>query len=127
MFTLKPDGGKNTDGGQKCLSVPRAKYITPTNKEKKILSHNQLSLAKMNFDVVALQRSKLESDVSFSFTGMNETTQFVDLSRNSLEFDLPKSLVTLDLNHNKIKGSLPVEMTALNLQFAECQLQQAVR
>lgn len=92
------------------------------------LSHNQLSgnipvsLGKMNFDVIELQRNKLEGDASFIFSGKNKTTQFVDLSRNLLEFDLsevefPSTLVSLDLNHNKIKGSLPVGLTALNLQF----------
>lgn len=92
------------------------------------LSHNQLSgnvpasLGKMDFDTLELQRNKLEGDASFLLSGRNKTTQFVDLSRNLLEFDLsavefPNSLVSLDINHNKIKGSLPVGLTGLNLQF----------
>ncbi|XP_062168237.1 polygalacturonase inhibitor-like [Alnus glutinosa] len=91
------------------------------------LSHNQLtgkipaSFAKMDFSVIDLSRNKLEGDASVVF-GSNKTTQIVDLSRNLLQFDLskvqfPKSLTSLDLNHNNITGSIPVAMTALNLQF----------
>ncbi|KAF3442613.1 hypothetical protein FNV43_RR16529 [Rhamnella rubrinervis] len=91
------------------------------------LSHNQLSgpipasLANMDFNVVDLSRNKLEGDASIIF-GSNKTTQSVDLSRNLLEFDLskaefPESLTSLDVNHNKIRGSLPTELTTLNLQY----------
>ncbi|KAB1202820.1 Polygalacturonase inhibitor [Morella rubra] len=91
------------------------------------LSHNQLSgtipssFANMDFSVIDLSRNKLVGDASVVF-GANKTTQIVDLSRNLFQFDLskvvfPKSLTSLDLNHNKITGSIPVEMTALNLQF----------
>ena len=42
--------------------------------------------------------------------------------RKLLEFNLSKvvfakSLITLDLNHSRIYGSIPVEITALKLQF----------
>ncbi|GMN64301.1 hypothetical protein TIFTF001_033387 [Ficus carica] len=92
-----------------------------------VLSHNQLSgklpasLGKKDFNYIDLSRNKLEGDASPLF-GANKTAQIVDLSRNMLEFDLskvefPKSLVSLDLNHNRITGSLPVGLTALdNLQ-----------
>ncbi|GMY14145.1 polygalacturonase inhibiting protein [Fagus crenata] len=91
------------------------------------LSHNQLigliptSFANMDFSVIDLSRNKLVGDASVIF-GSNKTTQIVDLSRNLLEFNLskvvfPKSLTSLDVNHNKIFGSIPVELTTLNLQF----------
>ena len=90
------------------------------------LSHNQLSgkvpasLGKKDFISINLSRNELEGDVSFLFSP-RKTTLGVDLSRNYLEFDLskvefPKSLTWLDLNHNRITGSLPVGLTALNLQ-----------
>ncbi|XP_050227622.1 polygalacturonase inhibitor [Mercurialis annua] len=91
------------------------------------LSHNQLSgkipasLGNMDFDVIDLSRNKLEGDASMLF-GSSKTTQFIDLSRNVLEFDFskvvfPSSLTNLDVNHNKIYGSIPQQMTQLNLQF----------
>ncbi|KAM4078034.1 hypothetical protein ACB094_09G005400 [Castanea mollissima] len=91
------------------------------------LSHNQLtgsipsSFAHMDFSYIDLSRNKLEGDASVVF-GSNKTTQIVDLSRNLLKFNLskvvfPKSLPSLDLNHNDIYGGLPVELTTLNLQY----------
>ncbi|KAJ4728954.1 Polygalacturonase-inhibitor protein [Melia azedarach] len=92
------------------------------------LSHNQLSgkipasLGNMDFNVIDLSRNKLEGDASFLF-GTKKTTQTIDVSRNMLEFDLskvefPESLISLDLNHNKIFGSIPAQITSLtNLQF----------
>ncbi|KAH7853381.1 hypothetical protein Vadar_001783 [Vaccinium darrowii] len=60
----------------------------------------------------------LSGDLSFMF-GSNKTTQIFDFSRNMFEFNLsnvvfPASLLSLKLNHNKIFGSLPVGLTALN-------------
>ncbi|MGI4370284.1 hypothetical protein ACR2V4_27215, partial [Klebsiella pneumoniae] len=51
-----------------------------------------------------------------------KTIQIVDFSRNMFQFDLskvvfPQSLTSLDLNHNKIYGSLPVGLTTLDLQY----------
>ncbi|BFG38214.1 hypothetical protein CerSpe_244880 [Prunus speciosa] len=91
------------------------------------LSHNQLSgniptsLAKLNFNRIDFSRNKLEGDASMIF-GLNKTTQIVDLSRNLLEFNLSKvefskSLISLDLNHNQITGSIPVGLTQVDLQF----------
>ncbi|EXC30880.1 Polygalacturonase inhibitor [Morus notabilis] len=88
------------------------------------LSHNQLSwkipasLGNKDFNYVDLSWNKLEGGAAVLF-GLNKTTQVVDLSRNVLEFDMsdvefPKSLVSLDMNHNRITGSLPVGMTALD-------------
>ncbi|WCJ33962.1 Polygalacturonase inhibitor [Euphorbia peplus] len=91
------------------------------------LSHNQLSgeipksLGNLDFSVIDFSRNKLEGDASMLF-GPNKTTQVIDLSRNLLEFDLskvvfPADFGSLDLNHNKIYGSIPDEMTKLRLQF----------
>lgn len=89
-----------------------------------VLSHNQLtgkipaSLGNMlTFSRVDLSRNKLQGDASVFF-GLNKMLQYVDFSRNLLEFDLskvefPENLYWLDLNHNKITGSLPVGLTTL--------------
>ncbi|KAK2979813.1 hypothetical protein RJ640_010704 [Escallonia rubra] len=91
------------------------------------LSHNQLtgsvpkSLGSLNFTTLDFSRNKLVGDISFLF-GTNKTIQIVDFSRNMFEFDLskvkfPASLTSLDLNHNKIFGSLPASLTSLNFQY----------
>lgn len=92
------------------------------------LSHNQLSgpvprSLGNNFTYqLDFSRNKLEGDVSFLF-GKNKTLPIIDLSRNLFEFDLSKvefndNLQYLDLNHNKIYGSLPQGLAQLsNLQF----------
>ncbi|KAI4300726.1 hypothetical protein L6164_034068 [Bauhinia variegata] len=88
------------------------------------LSHNQLSgtiptsLKNLNSNRIDLSRNKFEGDASVLF-GPNKTTQIVDLSRNSFAFDLskvqfPRSLISLDLNHNKIYGSIPAGLTAVD-------------
>ncbi|KAK6145980.1 hypothetical protein DH2020_019849 [Rehmannia glutinosa] len=87
------------------------------------LSHNQLSgsipraWGDLNFTSVLFDRNRLEGDISFLF-GKNKTVQNVDFSRNMLRFDLsnvefPDSLSTLDLNHNRIYGSLPEGLAKL--------------
>ncbi|XP_062082879.1 polygalacturonase inhibitor-like [Humulus lupulus] len=94
-----------------------------------VLSHNQLSGKipaslgiKKDFANIDLSWNKLEGDPKALF-GSDKKVEYVDLSRNLLEFDMskvdfPKSLTWLDVNHNKITGSLPVGLTALNdLQF----------
>ena len=92
-----------------------------------VLSHNQLSgkipasMGKKDFGYIDLSRNKLEGDASVLF-GPNKKTPIIDLSRNLLEFDLSKvkfqkGLTWLDLNHNKIFGSLPPDLTKLNLQL----------
>ncbi|KAL4339669.1 hypothetical protein GQ457_08G016420 [Hibiscus cannabinus] len=91
------------------------------------LSHNQLSgtipasLANMDFNTIDLSRNMLQGDASVLF-GSNKTTFRIDLSRNMFQFDLsklqfPNSLANLDLNHNKIMGSIPARLTELDLQF----------
>ncbi|XP_027176641.1 polygalacturonase inhibitor-like [Coffea eugenioides] len=109
-------------------SIPDSFGRFAGNTPDLFLSHNMLSgpvpksLGNVNFSIqIDFSRNKLEGDASFLF-GKNKTIQFVDLSRNLFEFDLskvefPDSLTNLDLNHNKIFGSLPVGLTELNLQF----------
>lgn len=86
-----------------------------------ILGHNQLtgkvpkSFGTAKFTTLDFSRNKLEGDISFLF-GKKKTLQTADFSRNSFEFDTSKvefseNLIYLDLNHNKIYGNIPVEMT----------------
>ncbi|KAK7285530.1 hypothetical protein RJT34_20304 [Clitoria ternatea] len=88
------------------------------------LSHNQLSgpipasLANINPTRIELSRNKLEGDASM-LLGRNKTTQILDVSRNLLAFDLskvefPTSLISLDLNHNRIFGRIPAGLTAVD-------------
>ncbi|KAL7138551.1 hypothetical protein ABFS83_10G171600 [Erythranthe nasuta] len=87
------------------------------------LSHNQLTgnipakLGYANFTWIDISRNRLEGDVSFLF-GKNKSLGVADFSRNMLEFDLsevefPASLTDLDLNHNRITGSLPEGLAEL--------------
>lgn len=89
-----------------------------------LLSHNQLSgripesLANQDPTRIELQRNKLEGDAYMLF-GSNKTTQRVDISRNSLGFDVgkvefPTSLIALDVNHNMIYGKLPEGLKAVD-------------
>ncbi|KAG5555596.1 hypothetical protein RHGRI_006292 [Rhododendron griersonianum] len=91
------------------------------------LSHNKLtgqipeSFGYYNYTRLDFSRNMLSGDLSFMF-GSNKTVQIVDFSRNTFEFNMssvvfPASLTSLDLNHNRIFGSLPVGLTALQFQF----------
>ncbi|XP_047319242.1 polygalacturonase inhibitor-like [Impatiens glandulifera] len=92
------------------------------------LSHNQLtgyvpkSLGFKRFRNLDFSRNKLQGDISFLF-GPGKGLWGADFSKNLFEFDLskvvfPKYLRVLDLNHNKIYGSLPQGLASLNqLQF----------
>ncbi|KAK8336855.1 hypothetical protein V6Z12_A09G146700 [Gossypium hirsutum] len=81
-----------------------------------------------NLEALHLDRNKLTGTIPESFGdpsvlfGPKKTTFEIDLSRNMFQFDLskvqfPKSLARLDLNHNKITGSIPAGLTDLELQF----------
>nr|KJB33001.1 hypothetical protein B456_006G1408001 [Gossypium raimondii] len=100
-------------------SIPSSLSTLP-NLEDLHLDRNKLT-ANMDFNTIDLSRNLLEGDPSVLF-GPNKTTFEIDLSRNVFQFDLskvqfPKSLARLDLNHNKITGSIPAGLTDLELQF----------
>ncbi|XP_057783524.1 polygalacturonase inhibitor-like [Salvia miltiorrhiza] len=89
------------------------------------MSHNQLfgpiprRLGYTNFTFLDVSRNKLEGDVSFMF-GKNKSMNTADFSRNLLQFNLSKvefseNLQNLNLNHNKILGSIPAGLTNINL------------
>ncbi|KAL0888434.1 hypothetical protein Bca101_012417 [Brassica carinata] len=84
-----------------------------------LLSHNQLT-GKLDFYRIDLSHNKLKGDASMLF-GANKTTWTIDISRNMFQFDISKVKVAktvnlLDLNHNGITGSIPVQWTQLSLQ-----------
>ncbi|XP_076905230.1 polygalacturonase inhibitor-like [Bidens hawaiensis] len=87
------------------------------------LSHNQLTghvPKSLNISTIDLARNQLTGDLSLIF-GKNKAIERADFSRNGFQFDIskvvfPKSLTWLDLNHNKIYGSLPATLTGLHLQ-----------
>ncbi|OWM82674.1 hypothetical protein CDL15_Pgr002249 [Punica granatum] len=87
------------------------------------LSHNDLigkipeSFKDVDFGQVDVSRNKLEGDI-FMFFGGNKSTQILDFSRNQFQFDMSRlevypRLAYLNVNHNKIYGSIPDEMTRL--------------
>ena len=105
--------------------------IPPTFSNFKIkdfylyLDHNQLSgpipasFAHTDFNHVDLSHNLLEGNPSPLF-GENKATDFVDLSRNRLAFDLSKvkfskRLGTLDLSHNRIIGAIPLGLASPGL------------
>ncbi|KAF8115539.1 hypothetical protein N665_0025s0009 [Sinapis alba] len=108
-------------------SIPESFGSFPAKVPDLYLSHNQLSgyipktLGNLDFNRIDFSRNKLVGDASMLF-GANKTTWSIDLSRNMLQFDLsrveiPKTLAILDLNHNGITGSIPVQWTEAPLQF----------
>ncbi|XVF56041.1 hypothetical protein PTKIN_Ptkin06aG0085100 [Pterospermum kingtungense] len=108
-------------------SIPESFGMFPGKAPDLYLSHNKLSgtipasLGNMDFNTIDLSRNMLEGDASMLF-GLNKTTWGIDISRNMFQFNLskaefPKSLARLDVNHNKIMGSIPEGLTGLDLQF----------
>ncbi|KAL6568166.1 hypothetical protein OROHE_003850 [Orobanche hederae] len=90
------------------------------------MSRNQLSgpiparLGHTNFTLFDVSRNRLEGDISFMF-GKNKSLNSADFSRNLFRFDFSKveffseNLQNLDLNHNKIFGSLPAGLADIHL------------
>lgn len=108
-------------------TIPKSLGHFTGNVPDLYLSHNHLtgsvprSLGYLNFTTLDFSRNMLQGDISFLF-GTNKTVQIVDFDRNMLEFNLstvqfPDSLTSLDLNHNRIFGSLPEGLVNLNLQY----------
>ncbi|CAA2957752.1 polygalacturonase inhibitor-like [Olea europaea subsp. europaea] len=106
-------------------SIPESFGNLTPNLQYLYLSHNQLSgtipksWGDLNFTWIELHRNKLEGDISFML-GKNKTIQILDVNRNILQFDIsnvefPNSLRFLDLNHNRIRGSLPGDLIQLGL------------
>lgn len=92
------------------------------------LSHNNLTgeippaFGKVGFIQIDLSRNQFTGDASV-LLGRSKPAQQIDLSRNQFAFDLtniefPEGLDSVDLNHNKIYGSIPAQITKVgNLQF----------
>lgn len=93
------------------------------------LSHNQLTGTvprkwgnSNSFALIDLSRNLIEGDISFLFGKNKSWLTSVDFSRNKLEFDMSKvefgqRLNMLDLNHNRITGTLPEGMVELNIML----------
>ncbi|CDP10105.1 unnamed protein product [Coffea canephora] len=128
LFELPNLGGLRLDRNKLTGSIPDSFGNFVGTAPDLYLSHNMLSgplpksIGNVNFTLeIDFSRNNLQGDPSLLF-GKNKTVHFVDLSRNLFEFDLskvefPDSLTNLDLNHNKIFGSLPNGLTELTLQF----------
>ncbi|CAN7069248.1 unnamed protein product, partial [Brassica rapa subsp. trilocularis] len=108
-------------------TIPESFGSFPAELAYLILSHNQLSgsipksLGNLDFNRIDFSRNKFTGDASMLF-GANKTTFSIDLSRNIFQFDLSRvvlheSLGVLDLNHNGITGSIPVQWTEYSLQI----------
>lgn len=104
-------------------SVPNSFGSFVGNVPNLYLFNNKLSgkipesLSKYDFNAVDLSGNGFIGDGSMFF-GRNKTTISMDLSRNLFEFDLSKvkfarSIVDLDLSHNRIFGNLPRELIKL--------------
>ncbi|PKA47319.1 Polygalacturonase inhibitor [Apostasia shenzhenica] len=88
------------------------------------LSHNNLSgeipleLGTPEWGIIDLSRNWLTGDATVLFGSAKPTTQ-IDLSRNRFAFDLsrvsfPVNLTLLDLSHNMISGSIPVQINRVS-------------
>lgn len=123
LSSLRNLNGLRLDRNKLTGSIPDSFGDLSVSLQYLYLSHNQLSgsvpraWSNLNFTLIELQRNMIEGDASPLF-GRNKSIQITDLSRNVLEFDLskvefPDSLRTLDLNHNRISGTLPEGLAAV--------------
>ncbi|XP_073278623.1 polygalacturonase inhibitor-like [Primulina huaijiensis] len=127
LAELRNLGGLRLDRNKLSGSIPDSFGNLTPSLTYMFLSHNQLSgtiprgWGELPFISIELQRNRLEGDISFLF-GKNKSIQVADFSRNLLQFDFsnlqfPDNLGTLDLNHNKIYGSLPEDLVNLDRLF----------
>ncbi|KAL1561810.1 polygalacturonase inhibitor-like [Salvia divinorum] len=123
LAQLRQLTGLSLDRNRLTGSIPDAFGDIPASLMYVDLSHNQLSggiprgWGGFNFTTLQLERNRLEGDASGLF-GRGKSIENADLSRNLFKFDLsrveiPQSLRYLDMNHNKIFGSLPAGLEPL--------------
>ncbi|KAI3760578.1 hypothetical protein L1987_50975 [Smallanthus sonchifolius] len=125
LATLPKLSGLRLDRNKLTGVIPESFGMSTGNLQYLYLSHNQLtgdlprSLGYLNFTWIDFSRNQLTGDLSMFF-GANKTIQIAVFSRNSFQFnfsevEFPASLTNLDLNHNKIYGSLPATLTGISL------------
>ncbi|KAI6696708.1 hypothetical protein NL676_016827 [Syzygium grande] len=123
LSTIPGLGYIGLDRNQLTGKIPASLANLKGNSLYLILSHNSLSgelpetFAGVDFGKLDLSRNMLQGDASLVF-GRNKSTYYIDISRNQFAFDLSKvelneSLKTLDMNHNKIYGSIPKSMVSI--------------
>ncbi|KAK1412887.1 hypothetical protein QVD17_34475 [Tagetes erecta] len=110
-------------------NIPNSFGTFSGNLKTLYLSHNQLtgnvpkSLAFLKCTTIDFSRNRLTGDLSMFF-GRNKTIEMGYFAKNIFSFNLSKVVFParfnyLDLNHNKVYGSLPVSLTGLSLQFLD--------
>ncbi|KAG1327211.1 Polygalacturonase inhibitor [Cocos nucifera] len=112
-------------GNQLSGTIPPSLFQKLTTPEPPSLrlSHNELTgeippaFGKVGFSEIDLSQNRLTGDGSLLF-GRSKPTITIDLSRNMFEFDLthvefPEAINTVNLNENKIHGSIPAQKTKL--------------
>lgn len=113
-------------GNQLSGTIPPSLFQKLTKKEPPslLLFNNNLtgeippSFGKVGFFEIDLSHNQLTGDGSL-LLGRSKPTGTIDLSSNQFEFDLthvefPEALSTVNLNENKIHGSIPAQITKLN-------------
>ncbi|XP_030453055.1 polygalacturonase inhibitor-like [Syzygium oleosum] len=127
ISTIPGLGYVGLDRNQLTGKIPASLANLKGNNLYLILSHNRLSgelpatFDGIDFGELDLSRNMLQGDASLLF-GRSKSTQSIDISRNLFEFDLSnvevnESLTWLDINHNKIYGSIPTAVAGLELQL----------
>lgn len=106
------------------LSGPISSYVAKSNVTTLFLDHNHftgplpLSFAHSVVEDLDFSSNRLTGDPSLLF-GAKSPRGIVSLSRNLFEFNLsavvlPKGLAVLNLDHNRVYGSIPPMITKLD-------------